>query len=409
MKQENKKISSYNKIRNNLYSNVERHELTERKTFGIVALLALVLASILLFVAAMIETGSKKEYIYVFGDTEQELSEKLAFSNGVQYIDMVALATFCDMEIIEEGFAINGTYIKLENGSSLATVNGFNVSLSEKALISDNHILIPIEDAKDLIFGINIDANSEKTVISATESIYMIAKNIEFDYVTDVSAYLEYINSKDQYISILANKQHSIGEDFSPAKLVEIPKKYRRTDRVLKLDLTAEKALEAMMQDMFALGIDDVCVQSAYRTYAEQQNLFNNYVNSEINKGLSRDEAIANANKYSARPEYSEHRTGLCVDFFVPSCMLELENYGYEGSYPNDVGFTETNAYTWLLKNCWKYGFILRYPEEKVDITGYSYESWHYRFVGLEVASIIHQTGLCYEEYLEIFKLKEKK
>ena len=404
MKQESKKISSYNKIRNNLYANVERHELTERKTFSIVALSALVLASILLFVAAMIESGSKKEYIYVFGDTEQELSENHAFSDGVQYIDMVALATFCDMESIEEGFAINGTYIKLENGSSLATVNGFNVSLSEKALISDNHILIPIEDAKDLIFGINIDANSEKTVISATESIYMIAKNIEFDYVTDVSAYLEYINSKDQYISILANKQHSIGEDFSPAKLVEIPKKYRRTDRVLKLDLTAEKALEAMMQDMFALGIDDVRVQSAYRTYAEQQNLFNNYVNSEINKGLSRDEAIANANKYSARPEYSEHRTGLCVDFFVPSCMLELENYGYEGSYPNDVGFTETNAYPWLLKNCWKYGFILRYPEDKVDITGYSYESWHYRFVGLEVASIIHQTGLSYEEYLEIFK-----
>lgn len=404
MKQENKKNSSYNKIRNNLYANVERHELTERKTFSIVALSALVLASILLFVAAMIESGSKKEYIYVFGDTEQELSENHAFSDGVQYIDMVALATFCDMESIEEGFAINGTYIKLENGSSLATVNGFNVSLSEKALISDNHILIPIEDAKDLIFGINIDANSEKTVISATESIYMIAKNIEFDYVTDVSAYLEYINSKDQYISILANKQHSIGEDFSPAKLVEIPKKYRRTDRVLKLDLTAEKALEAMMQDMFALGIDDVCVQSAYRTYAEQQNLFNNYVNSEINKGLSREEAIANANKYSARPEYSEHRTGLCVDFFVPSCMLELENYGYEGSYPNDVGFTETNAYPWLLKNCWKYGFILRYPEDKVDITGYSYESWHYRFVGLEVASIIHQTGLSYEEYLEIFK-----
>ena len=404
MKQENKKNSSYNKIRNNLYANVERHELTERKTFSIVALSALVLASILLFVAAMIESGSKKEYIYVFGDTEQELSENHAFSDGVQYIDMVALSTFCDMESIEKGFAINGTYIKLENGSSLATVNGFNVSLSEKALISDNHILIPIEDAKDLIFGINIDANSEKTVISATESIYMIAKNIEFDYVTDVSAYLEYINSKDQYISILANKQHSIGEDFSPAKLVEIPKKYRRTDRVLKLDLTAEKALEAMMQDMFALGIDDVRVQSAYRTYAEQQNLFNNYVNSEINKGLSRDEAIANANKYSARPEYSEHRTGLCVDFFVPSCMLELENYGYEGSYPNDVGFTETNAYPWLLKNCWKYGFILRYPEDKVDITGYSYESWHYRFVGLEVASIIHQPGLSYEEYLEIFK-----
>lgn len=404
MKQENKKNSSYNKIRNNLYANVERHELTERKTFSIVALSALVLASILLFVAAMIESGSKKEYIYVFGDTEQELSEKLAFSDGVQYIDMSALASFCGMDSMDGGFAINGTFISFTDGKNTAKVNGLDVSLSKKAIINEKHVLIPIEDAKKLIFGIDIDVSGEKTVISATENIYMIAKNVEFDYVTDVSAYLDYINSNNKSILILANKKNGIAEDFAPSPLVEIPEKYRRTDRVLKLDLIAEKALEAMMQDMFALGIDDVCVQSAYRTYAEQQNLFNNYVNSEINKGLSREEAIANANKYSARPEYSEHRTGLCVDFFVPSCMLELENYGHEGSYPNDVGFTETDAFPWLLENCWKYGFILRYPEDKVDITGYSYESWHYRFVGLEVASIIHQTGLCYEEYIELFK-----
>lgn len=403
MKQENKKNSSYNKIRNNLYSNVERHELTERKTFSIVALSALVLASILLFVAAMIESGSKKEYIYVFGDTEQELSEKLAFSDGVQYIDMSALASFCGMDSMDGGFAINSTFISFTDGKNTAKVNGLDVSLSKKAIINEKHVLIPIEDAKKLIFGIDIDVSGEKTVISATENIYMIAKNVEFDYVTDVSAYLDYINSDSDSILILANKKNGIAEDFAPSPLVEIPEKYRRTDRVLKLDLIAEKALEAMMQDMFALGIDDVCVQSAYRTYAEQQNLFNNYVNSEINKGLSREEAIANANKYSARPEYSEHRTGLCVDFFVPSCMLELENYGHEGSYPDDVGFTETDAFPWLLENCWKYGFILRYPEDKVDITGYSYESWHYRFVGLEVASIIHQTGLCYEEYIELF------
>lgn len=395
MKQQNKKISSYNKIRNNLYANVERHELTERKTFSIVALSALVLASILLFVAAMIETGSKKEYIYVFGDTEQELSEKLAFSDGVQYIDMVALSTFCDMESIEKGFAINGTSISFTDGNNTAKVNGFNVSLSEKVIIDEKHVLIPIEDAKKLIFGIDIDISGEKTVITATENIYMIAKNVEFDYVTDVSAYLEYINSKDEYIFTLANKENVLGENFPKNKdsLIEIPEQYRKNS-VIYLYYIAEGALEAMMKDMIASGITDAYVTSAYRSYAYQNMLFNMYIEQEMADGITDyDEAREKVLTYSSEPGKSEHQTGLCVDFTTKSI----------GGAVDDT-FEATTAFDWLLKNCWKYGFILRYPEDKVDITGYSYESWHYRFVGLEVASIIHQTGLSYEEYLEIFK-----
>jgi D-alanyl-D-alanine carboxypeptidase len=75
------------------------------------------------------------------------------------------------------------------------------------------------------------------------------------------------------------------------------------------------------------------------------------------------------------------------------------------GGAVDDV-FETTEAFSWLKENSWKYGFVLRYPEEKENITGYVYESWHYRFVGLEVASIMHQTGLCYEEYLEVFGAK---
>ncbi len=394
MKQENKKNSSYNKIRNNLYSNVERHELTERKTFSIVALSALVLASILLFVAAMIESGSKKEYIYVFGDTEQELSEKLAFSDGVQYIDMSALASFCGMDSMDGGFAINGTFISFTDGNNTAKVNGFDVSLSRKAIIDEKHVLIPIEDAKKLIFGIDIDVSGEKTVITATENIYMIAKNVEFDYVTDVSAYLEYINSKDEYIFTLANKKNVLGENFPENKdsLIEIPEQYRKNS-VIYLYYIAEGALEAMMKDMIASGITDAYVTSAYRSYAYQNMLFNMYIEQEMADGITDyDEAREKVLTYSSEPGKSEHQTGLCVDFTTKSI----------GGAVDDT-FEATTAFDWLIENCWKYGFILRYPEDKVDITGYSYESWHYRFVGLEVASIIHQTGLCYEEYIELF------
>ena len=233
--------------------------------------------------------------------------------------------------------------------------------------------------------------------------MYLLAIAPEVDYVTDVSEYLDYINSKDEYIFTLANKQNPISKDFEPANLINIPKEYSRKDQTIQLYITAEKALEAMMQDIRADGFSDVCVQSAYRNYIYQMGLFNNYVNSEMNKGLSYEQALENANKYSAKPEFSEHRTGLCVDFFVPTVMDELENYGHEGNNPNDVGFAETDVFPWLVENSWKYGFILRYPEDKVDITGYSYESWHYRFVGLEIASIIHQTGLSYEEYIQNF------
>ena len=143
---------------------------------------------------------------------------------------------------------------------------------------------------------------------------------------------------------------------------------------------------------MRASGITDAYVQSAYRTYSYQKGLFNNYVNTEMANGLSYDEAVEKANKYSARPEFSEHRTGLCLDFTTSSI----------GGVVDDI-FETTDAFRWLVENSWKYGFILRYPKDKYDIVQYQYESWHYRFVGLEVASIMHQTGLCYEEYLDTF------
>jgi D-alanyl-D-alanine carboxypeptidase len=160
-----------------------------------------------------------------------------------------------------------------------------------------------------------------------------------------------------------------------------------------------------MMNDMFVLGFDDIFVTSAYRRYVDQETLFEGYISKEMqrNPALSREEAKEIVLTYSSEPGKSEHQTGLCVDFMTPA-MRELENYGHEGAYSDDIGFAETDAFLWLIENSWKYGFILRYPEDKVAITGYSYESWHYRFVGLETAAVIHQTGLCYEEYLETFK-----
>ena len=105
---------------------------------------------------------------------------------------------------------------------------------------------------------------------------------------------------------------------------------------------------------------------------------------------------------YSAEPGYSEHHSGLVVDFYLPERMIDLVNYGSETSGSKaDIGFAESEEYEWLLENAHKFGFILRYPEDKVSETGYNYESWHFRFVGVDAATKIHERGITLEAYVK--------
>ena len=105
-------------------------------------------------------------------------------------------------------------------------------------------------------------------------------------------------------------------------------------------------------------------------------------------KGISREEAEAIVSATSAREGESEHQSGLCVDF-IQNGKLELEN-----------SFEKTRAFEWLTKNAHKYGFILRYPKNKEEITGYTYEPWHFRYVGIDAATVIYEDNICLEEYL---------
>ena len=270
------------------------------------------------------------------------------------------------------------------------------MKMPTKALIKNGYCLIPISTAEDLISGISIDSRKKETKVTLSgETIYMIAKDFDIKYENDVSAYLGDINSTDAYVRMLVNKQNPVDDDFVGNNLVEIPAKYRKSSSI-DLNKTALNALIAMMEDMFTLGYTDTFVTSAHRTYQYQEMLFSMYVDGEMENGYSYEAALERANKYSAKPEYSEHRTGLCVDFTTHSI----------GGVVDD-DFETTEVCSWLKENAWKYGFVLRYPKDKVDITGYIHESWHYRFVGLEIASIMYQTGMCYEEYLEYFEANQ--
>lgn len=397
MEQKNRKITAYSKVRLNFYKQIEEIEKKKKRKVILLALATLLLASSLLYVSTLIETSGNGKYTYIYGDYEQNINTDLCFNSDVQLIDMNALANYCGISKEEANyvatFSVNNTYISFENDSKIAIINGIKKEMPTNAQIKNGYCLVPISIIVDTLFGINFNANEKSTnVTKSTQNMYIINKNPDVEYNTDISAYLEYINSKDEYIYTLLNKQNPIDQGFEPSSLVSIPEKYSRKDKTIYLQNTAMKALEAMFNDMLQDGITDAYIQSSYRSHSYQSMLFNMYIENEMANGLSREEAEIMANKYSAKPEYSEHRTGLAVDFTTKSI----------GGAVDDI-FETTNTFSWLKENSWKYGFVLRYPKDKENITGYIYESWHYRFVGFEVASIMHQTGLCYEEYLEIF------
>lgn len=156
-----------------------------------------------------------------------------------------------------------------------------------------------------------------------------------------------------------------------------------------KLREYAEKALEAFLTEARAYGFNDVTVTSAYRSYNEQTSIFNGYISNYMAKhpSATHDEAYAYVSTFSAPPGTSEHQTGLCVDMHnLPSA---------------DVSFCETQAAQWMAENCWKFGYILRFPENKTNITGISFEPWHFRYVGRYHAAKIHELGYCLEEYYD--------
>ena len=205
----------------------------------------------------------------------------------------------------------------------------------------------------------------------------------------------------DTYL-ILVNKQNPVGIDYAPDSLVVLDSKYTNGAKIIQLESLTAKAVEDMLDAMRRDGITNVSVTSGHRTYEYQKQLFENYCASEsaAHPTWSDSEVTEYVLTYSAYPGTSEHQTGLCVDLITTE-MSGLWNYGSETpSNPYDKGFAETEAYTWLQKHAHEYGFILRFPENKTSVTGYSYESWHYRYVGVKYATEIHDKGLTLEEYL---------
>ncbi|APQ78080.1 M15 family metallopeptidase [Clostridium botulinum] len=191
-------------------------------------------------------------------------------------------------------------------------------------------------------------------------------------------------NNKQQALKqslLLVNRDNKLDEHYLPNDLTVPNIRFLGNSNleVRRLRRVASGALENLFQEaknenIILLGV------SGYRNYHYQVNVYNNSV---YRNGQQ------HADKYVAQPGTSEHQTGLAMDIV----STEYTNL--------DENFVNTRAYKWLKENCYKYGFIIRYPKEKEDITGYNFEPWHIRYVGIEAATEIMNKGITLEEYLQ--------
>ena len=201
-----------------------------------------------------------------------------------------------------------------------------------------------------------------------------------FDVVTYVNIGLDYPHYAEEIVKnvenpgsihVLCNKYNRLSGDYVPAE-------YRNAGgRALYLRSEAQAQFDIMRADASKSGVK-IYIVSGYRSYAVQNQIYNGYRKRDPN----------GADKYSARPGYSEHQTGLAADLNTASSSARFET---------------TKEFAWLSENAHKYGFILRYPEGKEWLTGYMFEPWHWRYVGAEAAGEIKKLNVTYDEYYAIY------
>ena len=252
------------------------------------------------------------------------------------------------------------TIIIFVDDNSIYSIKNDDINIKLKEL---NNIDKKIDYFNYKLIDRYIAYKRKNLVLSDIDIVTRVNLNLDFPYYQNTS-----ISDRLNLNDILINKYIYLPSDYVPDNLVSVENGKMLVNYVKDAFL-----------DMQKKASDDgynIRLMSGYRSYDYQKKLYDNYVLSD---------GVVKADTYSARPGFSEHQTGLVID-------IDNGSSSYED-------FENTKEFKWMQDNCYKYGFILRYPKGKEDITGYSYESWHYRYVGLEIAKFIYENKLSFDEY----------
>ena len=270
-------------------------------------------------------------------------------------------------------------------------INSFEYLLSKKGY-TEEEIKKAISNRE--IVNTLLEQDYNQYIIDIMNTKYYLSKNLD-KYITyktkysdtsyeDVIAIVNVNADVDWYSKtnevdltkgnlILLNKFHYLNEEYNPEDLVDMSLMYAFTGKKLRSE--AYDAFKSMVNAAKLEGLT-IVANSAFRTYSYQEKTYNS---------IKASNGKAYADNYAARPGFSEHQTGLAVD--VSTLNSTMEN------------FEDTEEFKWLQENAQDYGFILRYPKNKEFLTGYNYESWHYRYVGVKVAKEIKKENITFDEY----------
>ena len=382
----------------------KRKRKINKKRILILILFLLIILSIGIYLIVPKRYGYQKDVINVFKEDNyyEKIKETKKYSKTLEtaviennykkeYFD-----EYLDINYVEENNFINNINKLLDLGYKNKDINTFyeKVPKSIDVITSNkydkniiNYISLDYFKEENLDRYIKYDFIDTKSVYDTT--ILKEKYNYE-DTVTFVNAYLDkdyYSNdiplSKDKAskLDVIVNKYYKLDKDYEPEDLTIINSKFASGTQKLRKE--AADKFEEMASDMLKENLK-IYAGSTYRSYSYQEGLYNRYVKKD---------GFKEAETYSARAGYSEHQLGLAVDI-----VNGKWNYLSEGD----------KEYTWLIKNSYKYGFILRYPHESEYITGYVFEDWHFRYLGIDLATKVHESKLTYDEYIARGMLKEK-
>lgn len=262
------------------------------------------------------------------------------------------------------------------NGQDIKEVLQGDPEPSEQAVGNNHNENDPEDQPIELIPGYEEEVQAEEPDNPYGDLSFV------YDTTTDETG-KKVINQPDE-LGVLVNKTQSLPEDYIPKNLVvpDVPFPFDGNDEKKHMQGVAAEALENLIGQASQEGLSIFAV-SGYRSYSRQKSIY------QYNVNRYGEEA---ANQVSAKPGESEHQTGLAMDVSCSSV-----GYGLEES------FASTKEGQWLKENAYRFGFIIRYPKEKEQITGYVYEPWHIRYVGEDIASEIYAENLTLEEFYEMY------
>lgn len=375
---------------------MKRKRKNNKKKKILILIIVIILIPSLVYILMPKNYGYNKKAIEVFkeNDLYEQIKDKKIYSKTLEEainqnsFNKEYFLEYLDIKYIDDKNFISNINKLLNLGYSSKDINAIYNKIPDSV-----NIIIDSKYNKDIINIMNLSYfkidNLKRYLdydIMDVKSIYDIS-NIKKDFnyedvVTYVNANLdkEYYSSDNlisnedaSKIDVLVNKYHKLDENYEPSDLTIIDSKYASGTQKLRKE--AQIKFEEMASDMAKENLK-IYAGSTYRSYTYQKGLYDRYVKKD---------GFAAAETYSARSGYSEHQLGLAVD---------IVNDKWDYLSEND------KEYDYLVKNSYKYGFILRYPRGSEYVTGYMFEDWHFRYLGIELATKVFNSGLTYDEYI---------